>query len=254
MKAKQRFLAAGLILAAVLATGIASGQTWQATAGLTGADVGLDENRLGVALGAGRSFDLPGGVFDFRFAGEYVQKAGSQPRMFTPEEGTPFLGDEEVLLHYLQPVVSLGASLPVQRVVPRAYVGAALALKVSESWTRPVEDGQEQLGYEDTDFTLHAGVSAGVGPVEIDFRYSVGVNASLIVDDTGEAWVIKPGGVPEGHRLCRSQRCYNRRSRKKSSTRKVYYRKHDFSYKQDWPIRYWRSTWRYRTHRPKDNR
>ena len=52
MKAKQRFLAAGLILAAVLATGIASGQTWQATAGLTGADVGLDENRLGVALGA----------------------------------------------------------------------------------------------------------------------------------------------------------------------------------------------------------
>ncbi len=148
---------------------------WYAGIGVTGADVGLDESRPGLSVGVGRVWSLPGLPLDLGFAGEYVQKAGNQSRLFYPSDGTPAVGDEEIRLHYLQPAVSLGYTWARLPVAPRLYLGAAMALKLSESWTRPVEDGQEVLFYDDYDLSLQFGVTFSLARVGLDLRWSHGV-------------------------------------------------------------------------------
>lgn len=156
---------------------------WYAAAALAGSDVGLDESRLGLALEAGRFLPLPGSRFDLVFYGEYIQKAGNQPRAFVPEDDVALIGDEELVLHYLQPALGVGwswSSLPVK---PRLYVAGAMALKVSESWTRPVEDGLEIVGYEDTDFLLHAGAALDWRGWRLDLRWEQGLTSQLLIDE-----------------------------------------------------------------------
>ena len=57
-----------------------------------------------------------------------------------------------------------------------------MALKVSESWSRPVEDGLELLSYQDTDFVVHIGASLYRNHLGLDFRYSQGLVSQLIVE------------------------------------------------------------------------
>lgn len=156
---------------------------WYAAAGVAGSDVGLDEGRLGPALEVGRVLPIPGSAFDFLFYGEYIQKAGNQKRWFQPADDAGFVGDEELILHYLQPALGVGYSFPALPVRPRLYLAAAMALKVSESWTRPVEDGLEIVGYEDTDFLLHAGAALDWRGWSLDVRWEQGLTAQLLIDE-----------------------------------------------------------------------
>lgn len=182
MVTRKRNAFSGLILLALACAGSASGQTWQAGVGLAVADVGLDENRPGLSLSVGRSLLFGDERFDFGFSGDYVQKAGVQPRLFTAPDNPLFRGDEKIRLHYMQPSLFLGLRRPVGPAVPRLYAGTSIALKVHEGWSRPVEDGLDRLTYEDTDFLVHLGTSLQVDHLSLDFRYSQGMVSQLIVE------------------------------------------------------------------------
>lgn len=180
MARRVGILALGL---AGCAAPVLAGEGWYVGAGVAGADVGLDESRLGWTVEVGRTLPLPGTDLDFSFRGEYVQKAGNQPRLFVPEDEVGAIGDEELVLHYLQPSVSLGRTWPLLPVAPRLYLGAAMGLKLSESWTRPVEDGLDIIGYEETDFLLHAGASLAWRRWLLDLRWEQGLVSQLLIDE-----------------------------------------------------------------------
>lgn len=157
---------------------------WLVEAGWSHADVGLDAAGDGLCLGAGQRLPLGEGPWSLDLLAEYVQKAGSQPRLFVDPLTDASLGDEEIRLHYLQPTVLIGRDLLRRPGGPRPYAGASLALKMGETWTRPVEDGQDPYAYEDIDVVAHLGVSAGVARAVLDFRYSWGLAGQLIVQPT----------------------------------------------------------------------
>jgi hypothetical protein len=182
MVTRTKTIVSGLLFLVLFFAGPVLGQTWQVGAGLSQADVGLDGNGMGLTLSVGRSLVFHDEWLDFSFAGEYVQKAGVQPRMFTSAETPLFRDDEKIRLHYLQPSMSLGVRRPGTSVVPRIYAGASMGLKVHEGWTRPVEDGQELLSYEDTDFQVHLGASLQFNHVGLDFRYCAGLVSQLVVE------------------------------------------------------------------------
>ena len=161
----------------------AAAEGWNAGAGVVGADLGLDQSRVGLALEVGRILPMPGSRFDFAFRGEYVQKAGKQPRVFVPDEGGAYVGDEEIVLHYLQPAVSLGCRWSELPVAPRLYAGGAMGLKVGESWTRPVEDGLEIIGFEDIDFSIHVGAMLTWRRWSLDLRWEQGLTSQLLIDE-----------------------------------------------------------------------
>ena len=191
-------LGSGLILLITLTAVAASGQDWRISGGITGADVGLHENKTGMALGVGRSLAFHDGWFDFTFLGEYVQKAGNQPREFFPADGPIYVDDEVIRLHYLQPSVLLGVRYPGRAIVPRLYAGLSLALKVNEAWSRPLDDGEDILSYEDIDTVAHVGASLQRNSLGVDFRYSFGLVSQLIVQQKSFPKITKAEYPLEG--------------------------------------------------------
>lgn len=181
----MRSIVSGAALVALLCLGSTApaAEGWYAAAGVAGADLGLDQSRQGLALEVGRILPLPGSRFDFAFRGEYLQKVGNQPRVFVTEENPGFVGDEELVLHYLQPAVSLGYSWPMPSVAPRIYAGASMGLKLGETWNHPADDGLEIFGFEDTDFALHAGASLTWRRWLLDARWEQGLVSQLLVDE-----------------------------------------------------------------------
>jgi hypothetical protein len=78
----------------------------------------------------------------------------------------------------------LGARVPDLGFVPRIYVGGSVVLKVSESWSDFPGQAHLEWGYKNTDIVGHVGVSLGVGPVTVDFRFTQGFTSQLLHDNT----------------------------------------------------------------------
>ena len=153
------------------------------TAGVTHSDVGLFDSRGGVVLGVGRNV-LPGaGPVDLIVVAEYIQRAGAQPRYFASPSDGLVLDDAEVRLHYLQPAAFVGMKYPMRGFAPRLYAGLSVALKLSENWTQPDGDTNGEIGYQDTDFLGHVGLSLHFTQLFVDARYSFGFFDQL-VDNT----------------------------------------------------------------------
>jgi len=191
-----RLLVAGF-LTAVVAMGASSGLAGQVSAGWTHSDVGLQNEGDGLFVGVGNEIPMVSRIFDASYALEYVQKVGSQPTFFSDPETGFAVTDAEVTLHCLQPSLFLGARVPDLGFVPRIYVGGSIVLKVSESWSDFPGQAHLEWGYKNTDIVGHVGVSLGVGPVTVDFRYTQGFIGQLLHDNTLPV-TAKAEAPPEG--------------------------------------------------------
>ncbi len=182
-KSSYRLLVTGLMTVVVL-MGVSPVLAVQIYGGWTRADVGLQNEGDGFFVGVGNEIPMASGVFDVSYALEYVQKVGSQPTFFSDPETAFTVTDAEVTLHCVQPSVFLGARVPDIGIVPRIYVGTSIVLKVSEEWSDFPGQAHIEWGYKNTDIVGHVGVSLGVGPVTVDFRYTQGFIGQLLHDNT----------------------------------------------------------------------
>ncbi|MEN8006314.1 MAG: hypothetical protein ABFS42_04830 [Candidatus Krumholzibacteriota bacterium] len=196
-RSSHRFPAAVSLVALLLISSMpASAVTL--TAGWTHADVGLKNKGDGFFVGVGNDIPLAGRILDASYALEYVQKVGSQPNFFSDPVTGFTVDDAEVTLHCVQPSIFLGAHVPDLGFVPRVYVGGSIVLKVKESWSAFPGRADREWGYKNTDIVGHAGVSLGVGPVTVDFRYTQGFTGQLLLDTTPLPGAAKAEVGPEG--------------------------------------------------------
>ncbi|MCK9995466.1 MAG: hypothetical protein KAH56_04195 [Candidatus Krumholzibacteria bacterium] len=182
-KFSYRLLVAGLMTVVAL-MGTSPVLAVQIYGGWTRADVGLQNDGDGFFVGVGNEIPMAGSVFDASYALEYVQKVGSQPTFFSDPETGFAVTDAEVTLHCVQPSLFLGARVPDIGIVPRIYVGTSIVLKVSEEWSDFPGQAHIEWGYKNTDIVGHVGMSLGVGPVTVDFRYTQGFIGQLLHDNT----------------------------------------------------------------------
>ena len=171
-------------LTVVVACGVSPGLAVQVSAGWAHADVGLMNEGDGLFMGVGNDIPMVSRIFDASYALEYVQKVGSQPTFFSDPVTGFTVTDAEVTLHCVQPSLFLGARVPDLGFVPRIYVGSSIVLKVKESWSDFPGEANREWGYKNTDIVGHVGVSLGVGPVTVDFRYTQGFTGQLLHDNT----------------------------------------------------------------------
>ena len=196
---KSRFpLLVASMLAVVVLMGASTAPAVQIYGGWTRSDVGLQDKGDGFFVGVGNEIPLASRVFDASYALEYVQKVGSQPTFFSdPVDGIFPITDAKVTLHCVQPSLFLGARVPDLGFVPRIYVGTSIVLKVSEEWSDFPGQANIEWGYKNTDIVGHVGVSLGVGPVTVDFRYTQGFIGQLVLDNT-QTLATKAETPPEG--------------------------------------------------------
>lgn len=187
-----------LLLISGMSLAAAPVQAVQLTAGWTHADVGLQYEGDGFFLGVGNDIPWDNRIFDASYALEYVQKVGSQPTFFSDPVTGFATEDAQVTLHCLQPSVIVGARIPDLGFVPRIYTGLSFVLKVEESWSDFPGQANLEWGYKNSDFCGHLGVSVGVGPVSVDFRFTQGFTGQLIVDNTPNPDLAKAEEGPEG--------------------------------------------------------
>lgn len=173
----------------VLLTPLAA-HAWTASAGWVRADVGLHENGDGFTLGIGNRTPM-GGILDLAWSVDWVQKKGVQPSVFTNPTGGIIEDDAEVTLQYFQPSAYVGASLARLPLRPRVFVGGSFALKSRESWNDFPGEPATRLAYDDSDFVGHVGLNLGMGPVDLDLRYTHGFGSSLIEDNTDRTGGLK---------------------------------------------------------------
>ncbi len=152
-------------------------------AGWTRSDVGLHDDGEGIYLSVGDQVSLHQSVFDLSYALEYVQKKGSQPTPFSDPITGFATDDAEVTLHVLEPAIFVGATAPGVPLLPRIYAGGSIGLKVSEQWGEFPGEPNQNYGYKETDIIVHLGVSAAVGPVLVDLRWSKSAVGQLLRDD-----------------------------------------------------------------------
>jgi hypothetical protein len=186
------------LLIVILALGASASPAVQISAGWTHADVGLQYEGDGLFVGVANDIPWASRVFDASYALEYVQKAGSQPTFFSDPETGFTVTDAEVTLHCLQPAVFLGARIPDLFFVPRIYTGLSIVLKVDEEWSDFPGQASLEWGYKNSDISGHLGVSLGVGPVAVDFRFTFGFTGQLLKDNTPEPVAAKAEEPPEG--------------------------------------------------------
>ena len=179
---------------------LVSTPVWAVTisAGWTRSDVGLQNKGDGLFVGVANDIPMASRIFDAAYALEYVQKVGSQPTFFSDPVTGFTVDDAEVTLHCLQPSLFLGARVPDLGFVPRIYVGGSLVLKVKESWTAFPGIADNEYGYKNSDIVGHVGVSLGVGPVTVDFRYTQGFTGQLLHDNSLPLTGAKAEVGPEG--------------------------------------------------------
>jgi hypothetical protein len=197
-KFSNRLLAPGFLAVFVLmfASPVVAVQIY---GGWTRADVGLQNKGDGFFVGVGNEIPMSSGFLDASYALEYVQKVGSQPTFFSDPETGFTITDAEVTLHCVQPSIFLGARVPDIGIVPRVYVGTSFVLKVSEEWSEFPGQPHIEWGYKSTDIVGHIGVSLGMGPVTVDFRYTQGFLDQLLLDNTlvnAAKAEIPPEGTP----------------------------------------------------------
>ena len=175
-----RFFLFGLVMMALVP---ASANAWNATAGWTRADVGLDKDGDGLWLGFGNRTNLTS-VLDLSWSVDYLQKKGSQPMTFSDPVSGFVTADAEVTTHWIQPSAYLGAGLRDMVLRPRIYLGFGFGLKWKEKWSDFPGEPSTELAYEDSDFVGSLGVTVGLGPLDLDVRYTQGFSKLLIEDET----------------------------------------------------------------------
>lgn len=176
---KKLMCACGLII--VLTPALA--QAWLVSVGWTQSDVGLQNKGEGFYVGVGQEIPLASDLFDASFSFDYVQKKGSQLTQFAdPVEGF-FTEDASVTLHVLQPSVSCGISPRDILLQPRLYAGAAIGLKVKESWSDFPGQTNQEYGYKDTDISAHLGFSLNLGRIIVDTRWTKSLVGQLLFDN-----------------------------------------------------------------------
>jgi hypothetical protein len=161
----------------------AAASAWWVSAGWVRADVGLHEDGDGLSLGFGNRTQLTGWL-DLSWSVDYVQKKGAQPSVFTNETEGIIGDDAEVTLHYIQPTAYLGAGMADWPLRPRLFLGGAAGLKWKEKWNDFPGDPAVELAYKDSDFVGIVGATLGMGPIDLDIRYTKGFGSSLIYDTT----------------------------------------------------------------------
>lgn len=164
-----------------LVPGVAS--AWFASAGWVRADVGLHEDGDGLQLGFGNRTQLKSWL-DLSWSVDYVQKKGAQPMVFLSETDGIITDESAVTLHYIQPTVYLGAGMAEWPLRPRLFLGGAAGLKWKEKWNDFPGDPAVELAYKDSDFVGIFGATLGMGPIDLDVRYTKGFGSSLIYDTT----------------------------------------------------------------------
>ncbi|MCP4571625.1 MAG: PorT family protein [bacterium] len=176
-----------LLLSFVMALAASPAGAWYVVAGAGESDVGLHENGTSYTIGGGESWPVGPGPFDISAELSYLQRAGSQPLIFTNGVLPYFVDEASVTVHMVRPAIFGGVRLLEGRVVPRLYAGFSASVKVAESWEKPVGETNRVYGYEDLDAELHAGLSVGVGRFAVDFRYNHGLRDQLVDRDADNA-------------------------------------------------------------------
>ncbi len=192
-----RFLSARLLIVLLMALS-APVSAVTVSAGWTRADVGLQNKGDGLFVSVSNGIPMDSRILDVSYALEYVQKVGSQPTFFSDPVTGFATDDAEVTLHCVQPSIFLGARVPDLGFVPRIYVGGSFVLKVKESWTAFPGMADNEYGYKNSDIVGHVGVSLGVGPVTVDFRYTQGFTGQLLHDNSIPLDPVKAETGPEG--------------------------------------------------------
>ncbi|MFT5314284.1 MAG: hypothetical protein ACI9UK_000104 [Candidatus Krumholzibacteriia bacterium] len=158
-------------------------QAWQANAGWSQSDVGLQNKGDGFYLGVGNGIPLKSRLFDASYSLDYVQKKGSQLTQFADPVAGFSTEDAKVTLHVIQPSLSFGiapAEIPLH---PRLYIGAGLGLKLKEEWSDFPGQPDQEYGYKDTDISGHVGLSVGMSSFVLDARWTKSLSGQLLVDN-----------------------------------------------------------------------
>jgi len=184
-----RIVLCGLAIMALVPVSV---HAWTATVGWTRADVGLHKDGDGLWLGMGNRTNLTP-ILDLSWSVDYVQKKGAQPTVFSDPVDGFTTDDASVTTHWLQPTVYLGAGLRDVVLRPRIYLGAAFGLKMKESWSDFPGIPATELAYEDSDFVGSLGITVGIGPVDLDARYTKGF-ASMLIEDVSARGALKAEG------------------------------------------------------------
>ncbi len=180
-----RFPVRGVCAALLLLTLVCvpAAGAWELTAGMTLADLQLEEKEPGVYVGVQEAWPVGEGPLLFIGSMEYQLRKGSQIFNYTNPNTGLFQERGVVSLHYLQPAGFLAADLPVGARSIRFYSGASLLLKMGETWDEPDGEKGFDLGYEDMDLQLHLGMTFVVERLRVDARYSVGLLESVVYRD-----------------------------------------------------------------------
>jgi hypothetical protein len=175
------------VLLLVLLLAVPASAQWFVSAGMNRSDLGLNDPGNGFQVGGGEMRSLPDDRFDASWSLEYVQRRGSQPMFFDDPSRGPVFGEAAVTLAYVQPAATLGWRVPVGGLLLRPYVGASIAVKIGESWDKPVGSTNRVYSYEDIDFMGHAGLTVGLGRLLVDLRGSWGFLEQVIDRDYDNA-------------------------------------------------------------------
>ncbi len=197
-----------------LGAGNARAETWWAQAGWVRSDVGLAAQGNGPWAGVEGIRPLGTGLLELGYSLAYVQKQGSLNMVFSDIHEGNRLGKDAVILHYLQPALSLGLARDFGSVRARIYGAGAVDLKLSEQWDHPVGVADREYSYENLNLMAQVGMSLRAGSFMLEFRYSAGLLDQLLVtgvapsgkssqaeDTEGESVLPGPGGKISNWRL-----------------------------------------------------
>jgi len=179
-----RAVPASALMLGLLLGAMPAAAAWEGALGWTRTDAGLQKERDGLSLGIAGRTPLAAGPLRLVYALDYVQKRGAQPTLFYDATAAFTTADAEVTLHSLQPTVACEFDAGAGR-LPRPYVGLALGIKLSETWSDFPGTPNVAYGYRDVDGVLLVGVAQRVGPLGVDLRYGVGLADQLLIDTSG---------------------------------------------------------------------
>lgn len=201
MRIWKRQISLGLAVATLFLLPVAGADTIVG-GGWTRSDVGLDAEGDGFYLAAGLPLAWDHPVFDAAVTAEYVQKKGSQPTAFSDPVGGFTDANAAVTLHVIETAIFLGARVADLPVVPRVYVGGAIALKIDESWSDFPGIPDQAYGYKDTDLIAHVGGTLTFGRLTLDVRYSKSLVGQLLLDNQPQP-LLRSGkaDTPDGVRV-----------------------------------------------------
>ncbi|NCQ34585.1 hypothetical protein GW813_05795, partial [bacterium] len=148
----------------ISAPGSAQADSWWAQAGWIQSDTGLVRDGDGLWAGVEGRRPLGIGPVDIGYSLAYAQKVGSVILVFSHPLTGFLVGPAEVTLHTLEAAVTPGIGADLGPARATVFGGAAIALKLAETWDTPFGTPAQDYSYEDIDLALVMGVSLAYGP------------------------------------------------------------------------------------------